>query len=128
MSAVHNLDQMYLPKINDHARERWHQRTPADRPLENAWYAAKHVEAPAANCDHARLYEPDDALLIVRAGCLRTVLINDGRLQRDGLVMCEVCDDLVDPITDAECPWCGERQPAEQTCGRITVVRGGDRR
>lgn len=128
MSVGNTLDQTNVPPIKQHARERWHQRTPADRPLAIAWQQAKTVEAPAAQCSDARLYEPYDALLLVRDGWLRTVLINDGRLRNPGLVMCEACDDLVDPISDTECPWCGEPQPAEQVCGQITVVHGGTQR
>lgn len=126
MSIHNNFDQTYCPPIKPHARERWQERTSADRPLEAAWRAAKPVEAPAARCAYARLYEPSDVLMLVRAGWLRTVLINDGRLERKGLVMCEGCDDLVDPISDEECPWCGNPQPAVQKCGRITVVRGDE--
>lgn len=128
MSVSNNLDQTHLPPIKPHARDRWNERTPADRPLEVAWRHAKPVEAPAARCSYARLYERYDALMLVRDGWLRTVLNNDGRLEMDGLVMCEACDDLVDPITETECPGCGEPQPAVQTCGQITVKRGGDRR
>lgn len=40
----------------------------------------------------------------------------------------DVCDDLVDPVSETECPGCGEPQPAEQECGQITVVRGGEQR
>lgn len=128
MSVHNNLDQMYLPPIKQHARDRWRDRTSADRPLEAAWRAAKPVEAPAARCAYARLYERSDALMLVRNGWLRTVLINDGRLEKDGLLMCEACDDLIDPISDDECPWCGKSQPAVQECGQITVVHGGERR
>jgi hypothetical protein len=63
--------------------------------------------------------------MLVRDGWLRTVLINDGRLQHSGLVMCDACDDLIDPITHRRCPTCGNPQPAEQTSGQITVVQGG---
>ncbi|WP_418284836.1 hypothetical protein [Halorubrum sp. DTA46] len=128
MSSYTNLDQTYLPPIKQHARDRWHERFPTDRPLEAAWRTAKPVDAPAARCSHARLYEPVDALMLVRDGWLRTVLINDGRLATTGLVMCEACDDLVDPITDTRCPTCGEPQPAVQTCGQVTVIRGGGHR
>jgi hypothetical protein len=126
MSNHNNLDQMYLPPIKQHARNRWHERFPIDRPIEAAWRAGKPVDAPAARCEHARLYEPVDALMLVRDGWLRTVLVNDGRLSTTGLVMCEACDDLIDPITDTRCPTCGELQPAVQTCGQVTVVHGGE--
>jgi hypothetical protein len=125
MSVHNNLEQTHVPRIKDHARTRWAQRTPADRPLEIAWRQAKPVDAPAADCEYARLYEPYNALLIVRGGRLWSVLINDGRLEKDGLVLCDECDDLVDPLTDDECPWCGASQPSVQTHGRVTVVRGG---
>jgi rubrerythrin len=128
MSTHSNLDQTYLPPIKDHARKRWHDRFNTDRPLEAAWRTAKPVEAPAARCSHARLFEQQDALMLVRDGWLRTVLINDGRLSAPGLVMCEECDDLVDPISDKQCPSCGVDQPAVQSRGRITVVRRGDDR
>ena len=128
MSVHTNLDQTYLPLIKQHARDRWHERTPADQPLASAWFSATPVTAPAARCSHARLYEPTDALMLVRDGWLRTVLINDGRLQKDGLAMCEACDDLVDPITDTQCPSCGHSLPDIQTCGQVTVVRGGENR
>lgn len=128
MPVRNNLDQTFVPPIKPHAHDRWHQRTPADRPLEVAWRAAKPVDAPAAECSAARLYEPYDALMLIRDGWLRTVLINDGRLNNAGLVMCSACDDLVDPVTDTECPWCGEAQPRTQTCGAITIVHGGESR
>lgn len=125
MSVHQNLDQMHLPPIRAHAHHRWNERTPADRPLEIAWRQAKPVDAPAAECSYARLYEPYDALMLVRMGWLRTVVINDGRLEKDGLLMCDACDDLVDPISDTCCPWCGEPLPAVRTCGPITVIHGG---
>jgi len=128
MSAHNNLEQTHVPPIEEHAQKRWHERTPADRPLEAAWRAGKPVGAPAARCSAARLYEPYNALMVVREGWLRTVLINDGRLAKQGLVMCEACDDLVDPVSDAACPWCGEPQPRTRTCGAITVVREGESR
>ena len=128
MSVHPNLDQTHLPLIKQHARDRWNERTPADQPLASAWFSATPVTAPAARCSHARLYEPTDALILVRDGWLRTVLINDGRLQESGLVMCCSCDDLIDPITDEHCPTCGESQPAKQTSGQITVVHGGGNR
>jgi RNA polymerase subunit RPABC4/transcription elongation factor Spt4 len=128
MSAHTTLDQTYLPLIKQHARDRWHERTPGNQPLASAWFSATPVDAPAAKCSHARLYEPTDALMLVRDGWLRTVLINDGRLQHSGLVMCDNCDDLVDPITHTRCPTCGSPQPAVQTCGQVTVVHGGENR
>ena len=128
MSEHTNLDQTYLPLIKQHARDRWHERTPADRPIEEAWRIATPVDAPAAECSHARLYEPTYALMLVREGWLRTVLNNDGRLQKTGLVMCDNCDDLVDPIIDTRCPSCGNPQPAVQTCGQVTVIHGGENR
>ncbi|NHN41830.1 hypothetical protein G9C85_09330 [Halorubellus sp. JP-L1] len=123
-----NLDQSHLPRIKPHARTRWAERTPADRPLEVAWRQAQPVDAPAARCSYARLYQPYDALFIVRDGWLRTVLHNDGRLEKDGLVLCTTCDDLIDPIMHDTCPTCDAEQPASQTSGRITITRrGGDR-
>jgi len=128
MSVDNITAQTHRPVITDHARTRWEERTPADRPLEVAWRQAKPVEAPAARCTGARLYEPYDALMIVRDGSLRSVLINDGRLDTTGLVLCEACDDLIDPIGDPTCPWCGHTQPSEQTHGAITLVREGEQR
>ncbi|WP_152422408.1 hypothetical protein [Halorubrum californiense] len=128
MSVHTNLDQTYLPLIKQHARDRWHERTPADRSIEEAWRVATPVDAPAAECSHARLHEPTDALLLVRDGWLRTVLNNDGRLQKAGFVMCDSCDDLVDPITDTCCPSCGDPQPTVQTSGQITIIHGGENR
>lgn len=128
MSVCNTLDQTKVPPITQHAYERWNQRTPADRPLEVAWRQATPVDAPAAECSDVRLYEPFNALLLVRDGRLRTVLNNDGRLTNPWVVMCDACDDLVDPISETECPGCGEPQPAEQVCGQITVVRGGEQR
>jgi len=128
MSVQANLDQTHLPPIEQHARDRWHQRTPANRPLKDAWLAATPVEAPAADCEYARLYGPYNALMPVKNGWLQTVLINDGRLEKDGLVLCESCADPVDPISNRECPSCGDPQPSVQTCGQITVIRGGEAR
>lgn len=126
MSAHSNHHQTHLPPIKQHARDRWHERTPADQPLSSAWFSATPVDAPAAECSHARLYHPTDALMLVRDGWLRTVLINDGRLQYSGLVMCDACDDLIDPITHTDCPTCGYSQSTVQTCGQITVIYRGD--
>jgi len=128
MSTTDNLDQTYLPPIKQHARERWHERFCTDEPLDAAWFTATPVDAPAARCSHARLHQPTDALMLVRDGWLRTVLVNDGRIQQNGLVMCDACDDLVDPITHEECPSCGASQPAVQTYGRATLIRGGENR
>jgi len=89
MSEHTNLDQTYLPLIKQHARDRWHERTPQTGRSKKrgastieAWRIATPVDAPAAECSHARLYEPTDALMLVREGWLRTVLNNDGRLQK----------------------------------------------
>jgi len=46
MSVHTNLDQTYLPLIKQHARDRWHERTPADQPLASAWFSATPVDAP----------------------------------------------------------------------------------
>jgi len=73
MSVQPNLDQTYLPLIKQHARDRWHERTPAHQPLASAWFSATPVDAPAARCSHARLYEPTDASCSsVTAGCERS--------------------------------------------------------
>lgn len=128
MNQYATHEQTHLPTITPHARERWHERTPADRPLEVAWNQAEAVDAPAARCSDVRLYQPYNALLIVRDGRLRTVLINDGRLADAPFVLCDTCDDLVDPVSDDRCPSCGEPHPAVMEVGQITIVRGGERR
>lgn len=73
------------------------------------------VEAPGVAGTRVRLYPPYDVVLVVRRGMLRTVLYNDGRLAAPGLHECETCGDLVDPVADASCPWCGA--PLGETAG-----------
>lgn len=65
-----------------------------------------------------------NALLAVKQGILTTVLDNDGRLEDPGLAECETCGDLVDPVEDDACPWCGEVCTTEARPGRVTITRG----
>lgn len=125
MSAHTNFDQTYLPQIKQHARDRWHERTPVDRSIEEAWFIAIPVEAPEADYDHARLYKPTNILLIVRDEWLRTVLNNDGRIQAP---RCDNCDELVESVTSSRCSSCGEPQSLVQTPGRPTITRDGENR
>lgn len=126
MSTNTTHAQSHVPPITEHARERWDERFDHDRPLAVAWRQACSVEAPAAWSDDARVYEPENALLLVHDGWLRTVLYNDGRLTGAGFTICEECGCPVNPIADAVCPACDAPQPSERVCGNITVCRGGD--
>lgn len=123
MSVHYTRRQSYVPPINrPHAVDRWHERTPAEISIEEAWKAAFPVDAPQCNAEAVRLYAPYDMLLIVRAGVLRTELYSDHRTDVTGLFPCSECDDLVDPSRSTTCPWCGATLD-ELTAGRISITR-----
>jgi hypothetical protein len=113
-----------MVEISGHARQRWAERTPAETSLQAAWNQSVAVTAPAADSTAARLYEPYDALLVVKQGTLRTVLYNDGRIDTTGLTECSACGDLVDPVDDETCRWCGAKCGTTGTPGRVTLTRG----
>jgi hypothetical protein len=121
--------QSYVPSINrPHAPERWEERTPADISLAEAWKDAVPVHAPECDADSTRLYAPYDVLLVERAGTLRTVLYNDGRINPEGLAACPSCDGLYDPLqSSGTCRWCDAPLPTHRTAGGVTLVTGGDR-
>jgi hypothetical protein len=110
-------------QIHPHAQDRWAERTPAEEPLSAAWEASVPVQVPAANATETRLYAPYDALLVYRHGLLRTVLLNDGRLECPGLDTCAACENLMDPIEDETCRWCGATTRT-QGHGGVTLTRG----
>lgn len=122
-------DQSYVPPINrPHAIDQWNDRTPAELSLVEAWKAAVPVHAPECDADSTRLYVPYDALLVERAGVLRTVLHNDGRIDLNGLSTCPSCEGLYDPLrSSGTCRWCDAPLPTQQTTGGVTLVRGGER-
>lgn len=109
-------------QIHPHARDRWAERTPAEKPLTAAWAESLRVRAPAADADVVRLYAPYNALLILRDGTLRTVLHNDGRINCAALGVCASCENLVDPIEDNMCRWC-DAQVQTGGHGRVKVTR-----
>lgn len=125
---AHN--QSYVPPINyPHAPERWEERTPAEISLEEAWKEAVPVHAPECDATSTRLYVPYDVLLVERAGMLRTVLNNDGRINLEGLSACPSCEGLYDPLhADGTCGWCDALLPTRRTTGGVTLVSGGDQR
>jgi hypothetical protein len=110
-------------QIHPHADRRWAERTPAEPALSAAWDASVRVRAPAADADEVRLYAPYDALLVYRAGVLRTVLNNDGRLECPGLGACTACGNVVDPVSGESCRWCGAETQTEGH-GRVAITRG----
>jgi hypothetical protein len=120
-------DQSYVPPINrPHAIDRWHERTPADVTLIEAWKEATPVHAPECEADSTRLYAPYNVLLVERAGVLRTVLHNDGQIDHSGLSECPHCDCVYDPLRSGDtCQWCDGPLPARRTTGGATLVLGG---
>lgn len=110
-------------QIHPHAKDRWAERTPAEEPLSEAWAASVCVRAPAAHADETRLYAPYNALLVYRQGMLRTVLHNDGRVECAALGTCSTCENVIDPIADETCRWCGAETQTEGR-GRVVVTRG----
>lgn len=127
-STHYTHDQSYVPHINrPHAVEQWTDRTPADIPLVDAWREAVPVHAPECNAHSTRLYVPYDALLVERAGLLRTVLHNDDRIDVDGLSICPNCNGLYDPVwSSSVCRWCGETLPDRRKTSGVTLVTGGE--
>lgn len=124
--AVHYTHrQSYVPPINrPHAVDRWHERTPAEISITDAWKTAVPVRAPETDADDVRLYAPYDILLIVRAGLLRTELHSDHRTDLSGLLPCTACGDPVDPVLTERCPWC-DAAVDELGHGRVQVSWGG---
>lgn len=110
--------------ISEHAREQWAARMQTDISLKTAWEQSVAVEAPEADSTAARLYPPCNALLVVKHATVTTVLHNDGRLNTPGLIECPACDDLVDPVDDDTCPWCGEDCTEPTRPGCVTLTRG----
>jgi len=127
MSVHYTHRQSYVPPINrPHAVDRWHERTPAEVSLTEAWKAAVPVGAPETTADDVRLYAPYEMLLIVRAGLLRTELHRDHRTDLSGLLPCPECGDIVDPVLDEQCPWCDAT--LDRLCdGRVRISREGSR-
>lgn len=123
-------DESYVPPINrPHAPEMWEERTPAEISLEEGWKAAIPVRAPECNARFTRLYAPYNVLFVVRGGLLRTELINDGRIDTEGLSVCSACDELYDPLRASRtCPWCDAVLPDQRTTGGVTLVSGGGQR
>jgi len=130
MFGHYTHDQSYVPPINrPHAVEKWEARTPAEIPLEEGWKAAIPVRAPECNATFTRLYAPYNVLFVVRDGLLRTTLINDGRIDLEGLSVCPECDDLYDPLrASGTCPWCDATLPSQRTTGGVTLIAGGEQR
>lgn len=120
-------DQSYVPPIKrPHAPDRWGERTPAEVSVEEAWKEAVPVHAPECDATSTRLYVPYDVLLVERAGMLRTVLHNDGRIDLEGLSACGSCEGLYDPLrVGGECRWCDAPLSARRTTGGVTLVTGG---
>lgn len=110
-------------QISGHAEERWAERTAAEEPLSAAWEQSVPIQAPDADADECRLYAPYDALLVSRRGVLRTVLHNDGRVQTATLGCCSSCDNLLDPLADETCRWCGAETETHGH-GQVTITRG----
>jgi len=110
-------------RISTHAQERWTERTSAQESLRAAWERSIRVRAPSASATEVRLYAPCEALLIYRQGALRTVLNNDGRIDCTALGACTACENLIDPVQDATCRWCGAETETHGR-GRASVVRG----
>lgn len=128
MSVHYTHEQSYVPTINKpHAIDQWNDRTPAEIPLIDAWRKSIPVAAPECDAETVRYYAPYDALLIVRAGVLRTVLISDNRTDFSGLSPCESCGELVDPLRADECPWCEATLEVGNVPGGVVLRRGGDR-
>lgn len=125
--TIHNTQrQSYVPPINrPHAPDQWRTRTPAEISIEEAWKVAIPVNAPECNAQDVRLYAPYDALLLVRGGLLRTVLVSDHRTDLSGLLPCPECDDLVDPLQADTCPWC-DSQMEQLKCGNISLTIEGE--
>lgn len=125
MSVHYTHRQSYVPPIKQpHASEQWRDRTPAEVSVEEAWKAGVPVEAPECNAQDVRLYSPYDALLVLRAGLLRTVLLGTRRTDLSELAPCTECGDLVHSILSARCPWC-DAVLDEVTSGRVTLRREG---
>lgn len=127
MSLPNTQHQSYAPPINyPHAYKRWSERTPAEVSIEEAWIRAIPVEAPECDAQDVRLYAPYDALLVVRGGVLRTVLLSDDRTDLSGLTPCSKCDDLIDPLRSEICPWCDTEVSGCLKSGEIAIDLGGD--
>jgi hypothetical protein len=111
--------------ISSHAQNRWTDRTQAEISVKEAWEQSVPVEAPEADSTATRLYPPYNALLVVKHATMTTVLSNDGRLDTSGLIDCPSCGDLVDPVDDDTCPWCGAECVEEVRPGCVTLTQGG---
>ena len=86
------------------------------------------VTAPKRRCDRARLYAPEDLLLLSRDGVIATVCpANYGNLETNQLGRCGECGNLDRfDSADSECRWCGSRADTLQLDGGVVVSFGGE--
>lgn len=110
-------------RILPHAEERWGERTPAQESLRAAWAGSVRVQVPGVDADETRLYAPYDALLVYRQGALRTVLNKKGWVGCPSLGECTACGNVIDPVVDEVCRWCGT-ETETQGHGRASLSRG----
>jgi hypothetical protein len=122
-------DPYQRPPIQEpHAPNQWTERFPDhDVDIQTAWERGLPALAPLKDGEAFRLYPPENALLILRDGLLRTAIpANDTLvLPEEDLERCQQCGNAHEPLdTDETCPWCDATLKAGRSTGPITIRRG----
>lgn len=114
-----------IPIVTTHAAERWLERMPsATVGVETAWSEGITVNAPECDCDSAKLYPPEDALLLRKGDRIVTVLpVNYARLDITDLVWCSNCSCATTLQRSWDgCEWCGNRTGTERADGNVRIL------
>ena len=112
------------PVVTDHAARRWAERMPhAVVDIGTAWTDGITVSASRCDCDGAKLYPPQDALLLRKNHCIVTVLpVDYTRLDAVDLVWCVNCGCATKLQRSlARCEWCASRTGTERSDGNIQI-------
>lgn len=123
MSDNKNIGE--TPIVTAHAAKRWAERAPcATVDVETAWTDGIIINAPECDCDSARLYPPQDALIIQKNARIVTVLsANYARLDTTGIVWCSNCGCATKLQRSWDrCEWCESQAGMEHSDGNIQVL------
>lgn len=116
------------PVQQPHAPNQWAERFPNhDVDIQTAWEVGLPALAPQKEGEAFRLYPPEDALIILRGGLIRTAIPERTTIVYPDcdLDQCQECDNPHEPLGTAElCPWCGATLNAGRSSGQLTMIDG----
>lgn len=126
MNANKTSESGLAPRETVHVSERWTERTAkTDIDVARAWQEGIPVSAPECRCDEARLYPPQDALVLRRGSAMVTVLWAEyHRLDAPALVRCNQCECVTTlSRSPRECEWCETPLTGDRADGRVQISR-----